>query len=150
MKKLGHVIKHLFNLNLSEVAYGHVNGHTWYGMKCLEDGCDRWEPTAHSLGCFCRTPRPYDAPPKEADPTVANLLFRSLPPAAKQALFDAMQLDVSDEVSEVKYAESLVPRDGVEPPTRRFSIPMSCEIGRRFHEFFEECCISVVPPGGDK
>jgi hypothetical protein len=51
MTKLGHILAHVFRTNLEEVGYGAVEGHLWYGLRCLE--CGSWRPTCHSMACPC-------------------------------------------------------------------------------------------------
>lgn len=46
-----HWLAHLLRLNMSEGDMRKVDGHTYYGVKCIT--CDRWKRGIHSPLCPC-------------------------------------------------------------------------------------------------
>lgn len=51
MDAILHWFAHLFRLNLHEGAVGKVDGHLYWGVRCLT--CERWKPKTHSSWCEC-------------------------------------------------------------------------------------------------
>jgi hypothetical protein len=46
-----HWVRHVLRLNMREGELGKVDGHAYWGIRCLE--CQHWEPVRHSPFCGC-------------------------------------------------------------------------------------------------